>query len=529
MMIRHPRLRRLALPGLATFALAAACAPPPPAGPAPEAAPKRVRILHTNDFHGRLQPQTPSGADGRVVGGSAVLAAHFDSARARFDGPTLLLSGGDDMQGTAISNLSWGRSTIDAHNAVRYTAAALGNHEFDWGLDTLRARVAESRFPWMAANVYVAGTRAHPQWVRPWVMVDTAGVRVALIGIALSTTPEIVMAGRVEGLEFGPEVPAIEHSAREARAAGADFVVVTMHVGAVCDEAGTEPEEESTGCEGEMIDIARALTEPVDLIVGGHTHRRVLTEVGGIPLAEAAQYGTAYSLTDLELRDGRAVATRRAVYVPYADEVDADTAVQRLVEEWEVRVRPVTEREIATFAAPMDREGGEFPLGNLIADAHRVATGAHASLVNNGSIRRTMPGGAISYGLLYELQPFQNELVTMEVTGAQLRAALENAIGDEGRHGAHVSGMEVTYDPAAAAGARVRTIRLTDGRTIGDDDVITMGLSEFLATGGDRYTSWVGAPMSRTGLVDVDALADYLRTLPQPVEPPPVGRLQPVR
>jgi hypothetical protein len=75
----------------------------------------------------------------------------------------------------------------------------------------------------------------------------------------------------------------------------------------------------------------------------------------------------------------------------------------------------------------------------------------------------------------------------------------------------------------------VRTIRLTDGRTIGDDDVITMGLIEFRRAGGDRYTSWVGAPMSRTGLVDVDALADYLRTLPQPVEPPPVGRLQPVR
>jgi 2',3'-cyclic-nucleotide 2'-phosphodiesterase / 3'-nucleotidase / 5'-nucleotidase len=183
------------------------------------------------------------------------------------------------MQGTAISNLSWGRATIDAHNAKRYTAAALGNHEFDWGLDTLRARVAESRFPRMAANVYHAGTRTHPEWVRPWVMIETRrACASALIGIALSTTPEIVMAGRVEGLEFGPEVPSHRASAREARAAGADFVVVTMHVGAECDESGSQPDEESTGCEGEMIDIARALREPVDLIVGGHTHRRVLTQ-----------------------------------------------------------------------------------------------------------------------------------------------------------------------------------------------------------------------------------------------------------
>src|SRR5688500_7701865 len=162
--------------------LAAGCAPPPPAaGPVPEAV-KRVRIVHTNDFHGRLLPQT---SNGRSLGGSAVLAAHFDSAAARFQGPTLILSAGDDMQGTAISNLSWGRATIAAHNASGYDAAALGNHEFDWGQDTLIARVRESRSPWLAANVFVAGTRRQPEWVRPWVMIERAGVRTAVIGIAL--------------------------------------------------------------------------------------------------------------------------------------------------------------------------------------------------------------------------------------------------------------------------------------------------------------------------------------------------------
>jgi 2',3'-cyclic-nucleotide 2'-phosphodiesterase (5'-nucleotidase family) len=177
----------------------------------------------------------------------------------------------------------------------------------------------------------------------------------------------------------------------------------------------------------------------------------------------------------------------------------------------------------------MPREGGEYPLGNLMADALRVSTGAHASLVNNGAIRRAMPEGAVTYGMLYELQPFQNELVTVEVTGAQLRAGLENGLDDRGRPTAHVSGMEVVYDPQAPSGARVRTIRLTDGRTVADEDVITLGLTDFVALGGDRYTSWVGAPMSRTGLVDVDALADFLRTLPQPVQPPETGRMQPIR
>jgi 2',3'-cyclic-nucleotide 2'-phosphodiesterase (5'-nucleotidase family) len=512
-------LRRVA--ALALFLLPA-CAPPP-AAPAPV---KRVRIVHTNDFHGRLLPQR---VGDRPAGGSAVLAAHFDSAAARFRGPTFVLSAGDDLQGTAVSNLSWGRATIQAHNTAGYDAAALGNHEFDWGQDTLRARIRESRFPWLAANLYRAGTERHPEWARPWVMLERGGVKLAVIGIALSTTPEIVVAGRTAGLEFGAETPAIERSAREARAAGADFVVVTMHVGAECESPGGAPEEESTGCEGEMLEIARALREPVDLIVGGHTHQRVLTTAGELPVVEAASYGRAFSITDLERQGGGTVTTYRAVRTPYADEVTPDTAVARVVAAWEVKVRPLTERVVVSFAAPMPREGAEYPLGNLIADAHRVATGAHASLVNNGSIRRGLPAGPINYGMLYELQPFQNQLVTVEVTGAQLRAALENALGRDGRPDAHLSGMTVTYDPTAPQGSRVRRIRLTDGRGVEDTDRITLGVSEFLAGGGDRYTALTQGRVSPTGVVDLDALITYLQSLPQPVRPPATGRWVPVR
>lgn len=515
------------LPRALLLALAlAACAPvPPAAAPAPASEPKRVRIVHTNDFHGRLLPQQ---AGGRAAGGSAVLAAHFDSAAARFGGPVLILSAGDDMQGTAISNLSWGRATIAAHNAAGYDAAAVGNHEFDWGQDTLIARVRESRFPWLAANVFVEGTRRQPGWLRPWVMIERGGVRTAVIGIALHTTPEIVLVGRTAGLEFGPEAPAIDQAAREARAAGADFVVVTAHVGATCEQAGSAPAEESAGCRGEILEIADALTEPVDLIVGGHTHRRVLTEEDDIPIAEAASYSMAYSVTDLERRGEETVVLRREVRVPFADEVTPDSQVARIVAEWERDVRPITERVIATLAQPMARNGNEYALGNLVADAIRARTGAQATLVNNGSIRRDLPAGPVSWGVLFELQPFANALVRTEVTGAQLRAALENAVAGE-RPQAHISGITVRYDPAAPEGQRVREIRLDDGRVVGADDVVTMGLSEFIATGGDRYTSFTEGRTTRTELVDLDAVIAYVQSQPQPVRAPAVGRWQPVR
>jgi 2',3'-cyclic-nucleotide 2'-phosphodiesterase (5'-nucleotidase family) len=523
-------IRRFPPRALLAGALLAACTPAPPAAapaPQPEGI-KRLRVVHTNDFHGRLLPQQ---VGGRAAGGAAVLAAHFDSAAARFGGPTLILSAGDDMQGTAISNLSWGRATIAAHNAAGYDAAALGNHEFDWGQDTLIARVRESRFPWLAANVFVQGTRRHPEWVRPWVMIERGGVRTAVIGIALRSTPEIVLVGRTAGLEFGAAAPAIDQAAREARearAAGADFVVVTAHVGARCEQPGAAPAEPSSGCRGELLEMAGALAEPVDLIVGGHSHLRVLTTQDSIPIMEAASYSLAYSVTDLERRGGRSAVLRQEVRVPFADEVSPDTQVARVVADWERSVRPITERVIATLAQPLERGEGEYALGNLIADALRAQTGAQASLINNGSVRRALPAGPVSWGVLYELQPFGNALVRLEVTGAQLKQALENAVHG-GSPGAHLSGLTVRYDPAAPAGQRVREIRLDDGRVVDADDTIAMGLSEFVATGGDRYTSFTQGRMTRTEMVDLDAVIAHLQSLPQPVQPPSVGRWQPIR
>lgn len=521
-----PRL----LPLLAALALAGCARTPPPAGPGADGTAKQVRIVATNDFHGRLLPQTPSWANGRVVGGSAVLAAHFDSAAARFDGPTFILSGGDDMQGTAISNLTWGRSTIDAMNAEGYDAAAFGNHEFDWGLDTLRTRVGESRFPWLAANLYTAGTATQPRWVKPWTMLQKQGVRVAVIGAALPSTPEIVMAGRVRGLHFGPAVPAIDRAARQARAAGADFVVVTMHVGARCETPGREAAEVSQGCAGEVLDIARRLREPVDLILGGHTHQRVLTSVRGIPVSEAASYSTAYSVTDLARAGRSARVLRQEVRTPWADEVDPDTALARVVAGWETRVRPLSVRVVAESAIRMVDGEGEYPLGNLLADAQRASADAQVGLVNNGSIRRDLPAGPLTYGTLYELQPFQNELVRVTLTGAQLRQALEEAaLTPAGQPEAHVSGMTVSYDPAAPRGRRIREIRLEDGRVLGEGDTVTLGTSEFVATGGDGFAALEAGRLERTGVVDLDGLVEYLQRQPQPLQPPATGRWIAVR
>jgi 5'-nucleotidase len=530
----HRSLLGAALMLLPAAGLAAQPGPAQASASVSSAGVKRVRIVHTTDFHGRLLPQSPSWAGGRSVGGAAVIAAHMDSAAAHFDGPTLFLSAGDALQGSAVSNLSFGRAVIDVHNASGYDAAALGNHEFDWGQDSLAARAGESTFPWLAANVTVIGTDRQPSYARAWTMIERGGVRVAVIGVALEETPQLVMPGRVANLTFASPARAIDRYAREARAAGADFVVVTGHIGAECQrpvERPAPPAVESEECAGEMMNVVRQLREPIDLFTGGHTHLRVLALAGGTPVVQSWSYGYAYSLTDLEKRGNRTVATRREVRTPWADEVTPDSAVARLVDQWTVETRPILDRTVATLAEELPRPEnglGEFAVGNLLADALRMSAGAEASLVNNGAIRRGLPAGEVNYGTLYELQPFQNAIVTVEATGAQLRQALETAVST-GRINAHLAGLIVSWDPQAPSGSRIRSIRRADGRPVLDSDRIRLALSEFMAQGGDRFEVFRQLPARQSGLVDLDAVLNYLRRQPQPVRPPPGGRWRAVR
>jgi 2',3'-cyclic-nucleotide 2'-phosphodiesterase (5'-nucleotidase family) len=513
---------RAAFAALGGAAILAACVPAAPSfSPAPQPV-KRGRIVHTNDLHGRLLPQA---VGGRAAGGAALLAAHFDSAAARFDGPAIFISAGDDLQGTMISNLSWGRATIDALNAAGYDAAVFGNHEFDWGVDTLGARVRESRFPWLAANVYRAGTTEHPDWVRPWVVIERGGVRTAVVGAALSSTARMVAQGRTAGLDFGPEAPAIDRAVREARAAGADFVVLAMHVGVVCETPGAAPEEASTGCRGDALEIVRGLEEPVDLVLAGHTHARVLLR-DGVPVLEAASYGTQYSVADLERDAEPARATHLSVRVAWADSAAPDPQVVAVVGGWEARVAPLAGRVVATLAEPMaDASGGrtgEFPLGILVAEAQRAAAGAEVGVVNNSAVRRALPAGPATYGMLFELQPFQNELVRVEVTGAQLRSVLESALSPAGEPDAQLAGMVVDYAPGAPAGSRICAIRLADGTVVSDETRVSLASTDFMV-GSSRYSMLRETTPVRLGVLDVDAVVQYLAGLPQPVRPPATG------
>jgi 2',3'-cyclic-nucleotide 2'-phosphodiesterase / 3'-nucleotidase / 5'-nucleotidase len=481
-----------------------------------------LRVLAINDFHGALEPQVWPWSGGRPVGGAAALKPWFDSlARACFC-TSIRLDAGDEMQGTPVSNFNFGRPAIAALNALAIDAAAIGNHEFDWSVDTLRTRMAEARHRFVAANITDSTGTARPAWAEPFTVVERGGVRVAVIGLALPATPETTSPRNVRGLAFGDGVRAVRRVLPQARAAG-DYVIVVAHVGAFCDGDGAAAPLEPAACHGEIIDVARGLDSgSVDLIVSGHTHSLVNTVVNGIPIVQARSSGAGIAVVDfVRVSDasGRRREVRARIETPFADRVRLDPGLVDALRLSQVSISAITGRPVARFGAELRRTGDEYGLGRLIADAQRNVAKTDVALVNTGGIRADLAAGLATYGDLYRVEPFQNRLMRLAVSGKVLKQALEHALSGDGPD-AHVAGITVWYDLRRSAGQRIRRLRLANGKDVDDGRTYTLAVSDFLAAGGSGYRMLLGTPSGDVGVTDLDALIQYLAVLRQPIVAP---------
>jgi 2',3'-cyclic-nucleotide 2'-phosphodiesterase (5'-nucleotidase family) len=484
---------------------------PRPARPA-----TRLRIIATNDFHGALEARPD--ATGRLRGGAAYLAAAIRTARNGCVPPaceSIQLDGGDEFQGTPASNLAFGRPVVAIFNEIGLAAGALGNHEFDWGQDTLRARMRDARYAILGANVRYADGRDVP-WIRDDTLIVRGALKIGVIGLATVVTPTTTLKSNVADLRFLEPAPIVDSLARRLRARGADYVIVIGHIGAYCDRDG------ATNCNGEVVDLAKALHEPIDAIVSGHTHSLIDATINGIPIVQARVSGTALGTIDL----GPQGATHHVSDV-LPDSLAADPATASIVSGAVARVAPFVDRPVATIANNLTRTGKQYALGNLIADAYRVGGKGDVGVTNNGGMRANLRAGQATYGSLFEIQPFGNILYRVTVSGKSLRgyaAALVN-----GTPNVHVSGIIITYDSTKAGAARFVTATLSDGREIRDDAQYTIILNDFLATGGDGLAVTTGA--IRTDILpiaDLDALVEYLKQQPQPVRAPMEVRIKPI-
>ena len=512
-----------------------------------------LRIIATNDFHGALEPRPDS--RGVLRGGAAALAASIRRAAAECAPAcaTLVVDGGDMFQGTPASNLAYGRPVAELFDTLGYAAAALGNHEFDWGVDTLKARMRQARYAILGANVRYADGR-DVEWIRDDTIVTRGPLRIGIVGIAGVQTAWTTRARNVAGLRFDDPAPVVDAHARSLRSRGADVVVVVAHTGGFCGgdrpDVGDAPDSAAT-CTGDIVDLARRLTEPVDAIVSGHTHSLIDAAVRGTPVVQARSGGRAVAVIDLDVDSAAPGATRGrpraaggAALTPsesararrwgaqvrdvFGDSAAGAEDVVTLVRRARQAVAGVVERPVATVAEDMRRTGEQYALGNLIADAQRAAGRGDVAIMNNGGIRADLPAGPANYGTLFEVQPFGNTLYRVTVTGRDLREYLEGLLG-AGEPRVHVSGLTVAYDPRRPAGSRIAAVQV-GGAPLRDGATYAVVMNDFMAMGGDALS--MGRRARRTeplDVVDLDALISYMQAQRGPVRPPAGDRFIQVR
>jgi 5'-nucleotidase len=378
--------------------------------------------------------------------------------------------------------------------------------------------------------------------VRPSVVVEAAGVRVGITGVMTREALSATIAANVQGLRVVPLAPAIEREARRLRERGAAVVVVAAHAGGRC--AGLDRPTDLSSCnpESEIFAVARDLPRAlVDVIVAGHTHAAVAHEVAGIAIVESYAGGRAFGRVDLTI-DGRsrAVVSRRifpprelcerqdpgtgrcstgpgAVPVRYEGRpVTADAAMSQVLDPALTSVSALKAQPLGiVLRTPVRRQGGvESPLGNLFTDALKEAVpGADASLHNTtGGLRSDLPPGPLLYGSVYEVMPFDNKIVPLKLTGAELKTVIRDHLASS-RRSLGIAGLRVRI--ACSAGGLDVTLLRPSGAPVRDGDALTVVASDFLATGGDGILKPVippqGFPIPDDAPLARDVLAASLR------------------
>jgi len=551
--------RWIAITSVAAGALLAAAAVPAQDATVP------VRLIAFNDFHGHLEPgenaidvpdpANPASTRPLRVGGAAHLATLV--ARLRAEQPRSVVVSSGDLVGASplISGLFYDEPTIEVMNAIGIDLNAVGNHEFDQGVDELRRLAkggcraaspgprrscqrpgyAGARFPFLAANVL---DRATDQPIfAPTLVKSFDGVRVGFIGVVTRSTPGIVVPTGVAGVRFLAEARVLNEHARALRAQGVHAIVAVVHEGGDADGG-------FNGCaspRGAIFEIERELDPAIDVVLSAHTHRGYNCVINGRPVIQGASFGRLVSVVDLSIDRGTGAVVRsqtraRNVPVPNGAEDDArlaadfpplpaDPSVAAIVAEYREAAAPLANQPVGRIAAPFERRpgpGGDHVLGRLIADAQLAATrtnGAQVAFTNPGGVRTSLqsqrPDGTVTYADAYAAQPFGNSLVTMTLTGAQIRRLLEaqwSRRGDRVRFLQPSRGFGYAWSDARPWGERVdlATMRL-GGEPVDPERRYRVTVNSFLADGGDGFAVLREGEDRAGGPLDVDALADYLR------------------
>jgi 5'-nucleotidase len=552
-----------------------------------------VRLLSINDLHGNLEP--PSGSSGRILdpdgplvdtdgkltgivggkysiaGGVSYLATYVKQAR---DANTLLVAAGDLIGASPLISAAYhDEPTLEVLGTLGLSTTSAGNHEFDEGYAELKrlmnggchptdgcspaGRWKGTDFDFLAANVLKEDTGQYA--LPPFYVKKINGVKVGFIGLVTATTPTIVTAEGIKGLQFTEEVAAANRASAYLARKGVKAQVVLVHEGdSITPNQSPDACSVNTANAGSR--IARELSPQIDLVISGHSHQAYIcktTDPAGQPryYTQGSSFGRVLTQIDLQIDKRTNDVIRSSVVADnkvVTRTVTPDAATEALVQTWKARSAGVADRKLGNITGDITNVVNnssaatakpETPLGDLIADSQlegaKTGGGAEIALMNPGGIRTSLTyaqsgsegDGVVTYGEAFAVQPFNNLLQVRTYTGAQLKALLEQQVWDVDPTTGAIShrllqvsaGLTYTFDTTKPVGSRVSDIKL-NGTAVTDAQSIKIAANNFLMGGGDGFTVFTQSTDTWSGPIDLDAFTAYL-TAHSPISPSAADRI----
>ena len=455
-----------------------------------------IRILFTNDIHGAVLPSEDKNNPSILKGGLSNLSSVIKEKQA--EAPSITLDGGDWFQGTYIGGMDKGETVMKVLNEMNYDATVVGNHDFDYGLDNLHHLVDTANFPVLGGNIIENSTGKVMSGVKPYIMKEVNGVKVGIIGVAEDKTATDTNAENTVGLHFENSANTINKYKKELEKQGAHMIVVLSHNG---------PEVDAR--------MAQQL-EGVDVIVSAHSHQVINPPrvIGDTLLVQSGSKGMNLGQLDL-------------VYDPKTDKVVSYTSASNSITNQNSSKDPAVEGVLAPIMPEVNKKMGEvvgettvtltrrgrFPetiMGDIVTDSMRHATGADVAFTNSGGIRDEIRPGKITYGDVFKVIPFDNGIVTMDLTGAQLKGVMEES-AKRSRGTIEVSGMKMDIDPRKPKGERCSKI-MVNGEPLDLKKTYRVATADFLAGGSNGYTDLTqGKNVKDEHIIIREGLNDYIK------------------
>lgn len=493
------------------------------------ARPENITIVATTDFHGELEGVEGLTGDNKkiVIGGAPYFASYIRILKENVGNPVVWIDAGDLFQGSLASNRFEGAPVVKLMNHLGLDAAALGNHEFDYGpagekavprspsddpRGALKARIKQARYPTLAANLFTTDGKI-PDWLKASTVIERFGVRIGVVGGASPGTAGTTNALNLTGLVFKPLLPFVQKEAERLRKEErVDLVVLTVHDGGACNENESGKQDDVSSCENkEILELAEKLPEGlVNVVVAGHTHRGVAKRAkNGTVVMQPFSHGKYVGWVNVNVASGKAEVgglvpvCEKVLDTPkgktcdpfqlkfakgepmqpefFGKKITADRTVIDLLEPDLKKVRELKESPLGFVSHDsLNRDfKNESSLGNLMADISKEAyKEADVGLANGGGLRANINPGPVSYGDIFGVLPFDNQLAVMKVTGQQLWDLA--AVGVGGTVGAYSWSSNITL---TADKCELKEL-LLNGQPVDKKKIYKVATSDFLAGGG---------------------------------------------